>query len=148
MDLITISRVLSDSGIHVCPICGTPFEPYHSRQKTCGSAECKKEHHNQYVKDRVKRLKEEDPEAWRKYHAKANKRYRHKQKALDERDKDLKELEDRWKRDDTLSKKIAECGHEYGKRSAEKLLATIPKIDVNLGGNNGSKDNKDKRERG
>lgn len=134
MDLNKITKILIDSGIHVCPICGTPYSPYHSRQKTCGSKECKKTFHNQYVQNRVKRLKEEDLDAWREYHAKANRKWREKQKNKDKREEDLKELQERWEKQSTLDKKIAEYGHEYGKRSAEKVLANVPKIDVSMGG--------------
>lgn len=133
MDFTQITKILNDAGIHVCPICGTPFQPYHSRQKTCGTEECKKAFHNQYVQARVKRLKAEDPEAWRDYHAKANKRWREKQKGIRQREEELKELQERWEKQSEFDKKIAEYGFEYGKRSAEKVLATVPKIDVNIG---------------
>ena len=133
MDLTTISNALSEAGIHICPVCGTPYDPYHSRQKTCGDTECKKIYHNEYVKRRAKRLKEEDPERWNKYHAKANKRWRRKKKAIAERDEELQANQERWQKQSEFDKKVSEYGHEYGKRSAEKLLATIPKIDVTMG---------------
>lgn len=148
MDLTTVLKALSDEGIHVCPICGTPFEPYHSRQKTCGAPDCRRLHHNQYVKDRVDRLKREQPEEWRAYHAKANRKYRHKQYEKRKREAELKDLQDRWEKQEEFDRRIAEYGHEYGKRSAEKLLATVPKIDVTMGGKNDDLHNKDDGERG
>lgn len=33
-----------------CVICGKEFEPYHSRQKTCGDKECRRLHHLAYSK--------------------------------------------------------------------------------------------------
>lgn len=147
MDLNEITKIIEESGLKVCPICGTPFTPYHGRQKTCGAEECKRKWHNQYVLDRVKRLKEKDPDAWRRYHAKANRKYRHKQKKLQERETELKQLQEKWEKQKEFDRKISEYGHEYGKRSAEKLLAAIPKIDVNLvGGHNDNVHDKDSRE--
>lgn len=148
MDLNEITKILAEeSGIHICPVCGTPFTPYHGRQKTCGTEECKRKWHNKYVQDRVKRLKAENLDAWRRYHAKANRKYRHKQKQIQERETELKQLQERWDKQAEFDRKISEYGHEYGKRSAEKLLATIPKIDVNLGGKNDNVHDKDKRGR-
>lgn len=144
MDFTQITKILNDAGIHVCPICGTPFQPYHSRQKTCGTEECKKAFHNQYVQARVKRLKAEDPKAWKKYHADANRRWREKQKEIRQREEELKELQERWEKQSEFDKKISEYGHEYGKRSAEKVLATVPKIDVNMGESNDRVQNNDK----
>ena len=148
MDLNTVLKALSDEGIHVCPICGTPFEPYHSRQKTCGAKDCKRKWHNHYVSDRTKQIKAEHPEEYRKYHADANRKWRNKKKDLDRREAELKQIQERWEREEEFSKKIAEYGHEYGKRSAEKLLATVPKIDVTMGGKNDDLHNKDDGERG
>ena len=133
MDLNSITKILTEAGCHVCPICGTPFKPYHSRQKTCATKECKRIYHKQYVQNRVKQLKEKDPEAWRKYHNKANKKWRDKQRKLKERDDELKEVQERWQKQKEFDKKVTEYGHEYGKRSAQKVLENVSKIDVNMG---------------
>lgn len=146
MDIAVIGNLLSESGIHVCPICGTPFDPYHSRQKTCGTEECKRIFHNRYVQDRARRLKAEDPKAFNIYHANAQRKYRAKQRKLNLRDSELVEVNERWEREAEFQRKISEYGHEYGKRSAEKILATIPKIDVNLGGKHDTVHTKDNTE--
>ena len=31
--------IAREAGINICPICGVPFEKYHSRQKSCGDAD-------------------------------------------------------------------------------------------------------------
>jgi len=126
--------LLSEAGIHTCPICGCPFTPYHSRQKTCGTKECKAAWHNEYVKARARRMRIEDQENFRKIHAETQRRYRAKQRALQKREDSLKDVNDHWERQAEFDRKIAEYGHEYGKRSAEKVLATVPKIDVTMGG--------------
>ena len=125
---------MSYAGIHSCEICGTPFEPRNCKQKTCGAPECKEEYHRRYVAEynRVKRAK--NPEACRQYNRVKMRAYRNKQRELEDRDAQLQEVADRWKKQEEFSKKIAEYGHRYGEVSAQKVLATVPKIDVNLEG--------------
>lgn len=38
------------NGTKQCCICGCEFKPYHKRQVTCGSAECKRLQHLDYMK--------------------------------------------------------------------------------------------------
>ena len=132
MNFPEIEKVIEEAGFSVCPICGTPFKKYHSRQKTCGAPDCKREFHNQYVREYTKRRKEEDPIAFAKMKAAANRRWRDKLKAVEEREEQLTELQEKWEHTQEFDKFVSEHGHEYGKYSAEKVLATVPKIDVNL----------------
>ena len=148
MDLAEITKILSEQAeVHVCAICGTPYKQYHSRQKTCGSPECKREWHNQYQRERTKRLREENIEEWRKYHREAQRRSREKKRGLGERDAQLKDVGTRWEKQSEFDKKIAEYGHRYGEISAQKVLATVPKIDVNLGGTHDNVHDKDRGDR-
>ena len=141
MDLKEITRILTEEdGAHICPICGTPFSPRTSQQKTCGAPDCKRLHHNAYVRERAKRLKEENPDVWRRYHTNANRKWRAKQKGISDREAELKDLQKRWEKQKEFEEKIAEYGHRYGEVSAAKVLATVPKIDTNLVGR---KDNDD-----
>ena len=132
MNLSELEKIMAESGVSVCCICGTPFEPRTKRQRTCGQPDCKRIAHNEYLRERNKRLKEEDPIAFNKYHADANKKWRNKKKSMDERDKELKDLDDRWKRQAEFDRKISEYGDRYGEVSAQKTLEKIPKIDTTL----------------
>ena len=146
MDLNSIEQVLAaETNLRICPICGTPYKPYHSRQKSCGSPECKREVHNAYCRARRKRLMEEHPEEFRAYRAKAMRKYRAKLKEKDRREEELKELAERWKRQQKFDEYVSVHGHEYGKLSAEKVLAKVPKIDVTLGGKHDNVHGKDSR---
>lgn len=132
MNLSEIEKIMSEAGIHSCEICGTPFTPYHGRQKTCGSSECMAEYHRRYVSEYNRKRRRENPEVVRRYGAQKMREYRAKQKAIKKRERQLNEMADRWKKQEELDKKIAEYGIEYGKHSAEKVLATVPKIDVSI----------------
>lgn len=146
MDLKSIEQVLAEEkNLRICPVCGTPYKPYHSRQRSCGAPDCKRELHNEYVRDRAKRLKAKDPEAYRGYRAKAMRKYRAKLKEKDRREEELKELAERWKRQQKFDEYVSVHGHEYGKLSAEKVLAKVPKIDVTLGGKHDNVHGKDSR---
>lgn len=131
--MVELQKLLQDKDISVCAICGMPFAPYHSRQKTCGSPRCKREWKNKYLRDRMHRERERDLEGWRKKHREAERRYRDKLKANEDRDSQLGGLQDQWKKQKEFDDFIKEHGHEYGRLSAEKLLAQVPKIDVSLG---------------
>ena len=129
MNISELEKIIEEqTGNKVCPICSTPFNPRHSRQKTCGSPECKRAFHNEYLRERQKRLKEEDKEAFNKYHAAANKKWRKKQKFLEE----LDELQEYCKEQTILAETINlnVTGLDYGKKQIEKTLASVPKIDV------------------
>lgn len=137
MDIAKLEEILADeTGLKLCPICGTAYKPYHSRQKTCGSPECKRIYHNEYVRERTERLKKQDIDSFRKYHTEAQRKYRAKQKGRAERDTQLKDLGDRWSKQEEFDKKVKEYGIRYGQVQAQKTLASIPKIDVTLGGKN------------
>lgn len=147
MDLTGLERILSKtSGNEFCPICGTPFKPRNRRQKTCGAPECKRLWHNKYMRERSKRMQEEDRELWRKYHREAQKKTRAKKKKLIDRDSELKELSKNWERQVEFDKKVREYGINYGEVQARKTLATVPKIDVTMGGNHDNANSKDNRE--
>lgn len=141
MNLGEIEKIMSShEGIHICPICSTPYKPRHSRQKTCGSESCKKAYHADYVKRKNEERMANNPEAVREYNKNVMRRYRKKQRAIDKRVATLDELEDRWKERAERDKRIAEYGDRYGEVSAQKVLETVPKIDVNLGGNDDNTD--------
>ena len=137
MNLTEIEKILSESGIHSCVICGTPFTPFRKNQQTCGSPECRAEHHRRYVVEYNRKKREENPDAYRRYRARKMREYRARQKELEEREEQFDELSERWQKQKELDRKISEYGLEYGKRSAEKVLATVPKIDTNMGEKNG-----------
>lgn len=135
MNLNSIEQVLAaETNLRICPICGTPYKPYHSRQKSCGAPECKREVHNAYCRARRKRLLEERPDEFRAYRAKAMRKYRAKLKDIEDREKELSRLSEQWKKQQEFDEYITAHGHEYGKLSAQKTLEKVPKIDVNLGG--------------
>ena len=110
----------------VCPICGTPYRKYHRRQRTCGTDECKNKWRSIYYKARKMRMREEDIDAFRKQHAEAQRRCRQKKKRTASLDESYQALEEYWgkKHNDNI------VGLDYGKRQAEKTLASVPKIDV------------------
>ena len=134
MNLSEVEKIMADAGIVSCEICGVPYQPRTGRQHTCGSPECKAEYHRRYVAEYNRRRRRENPEACRRYNAAKMRQYRARQRDADKREAELEELADRWERQEEFDKKISEYGHEYGKRSAEKVLATVPKIDVILKG--------------
>lgn len=127
MDFSELTKILnSEHGIKCCPICAMPFTPYNSRQKTCGDPECMRIYHNKYVSEYNKRARKENPEVYRKYKRDQMRKYRRKQNA-EER---LEEAETYWKNRENVNDHIT--GEDYGKRQAEKILASVPKIDVNI----------------
>ena len=129
--------IAENTGLKVCPICGTPFKPYHSRQKTCGTEECKRENHKTQMREREK--SGEELERRRE----ANRRWRAKQRRLKKREEQLDEIIERTQRQIDFDNYIKEHGHEYGKLQMQKTLALVPKIDVNL---NGAKDKEQENE--
>lgn len=134
MNFEKLTAILNEQGIKCCPICGTPFPPYNSRQKTCGDEECMRKYHSNYVLEYNRRRREENPEACRKYNREKMRKYRRKQKIAES----LEEQESYWKDRADVNKNIT--GIDYGKRSAEKTLAQVPKIDVNIGEPKGGKE--------
>lgn len=137
-----LERLISEkTGALICPICGTPFVPYNTRQKTCGTEECKREWKNKYLREYRRRLQEEDYEAYREYCNEAQRKTRWKKRGLDEIDENLAEIEERYARMEERDKTVFADGLNYGKRQMERTLAQVPKIDVNL--DRGKKDNDD-----
>lgn len=133
MDLTEIETALrAESDLKVCPICGNPYRPYHSRQKTCGAQECIKANRCKSTKRNNDARKSRNPDEYMESRRNAVMRYRKKKQALISRESQLKELSKQWEKQLDFDKKISEYGLEYGKRSAEKVLATVPKIDVNI----------------
>ena len=133
MDLTKIESILqAEAELKVCPICGTPYKPYHSRQKTCGSSECIRINRSEATKRRNAERKEENPEEYRASRRASVQRYRQKKRAMVNREAQLKELSEQWEKQTEFDRKVTEYGMEYGKRSAEKVLANAPKIDVNI----------------
>lgn len=146
MNLKDLEKALNDAGIKTCVVCGCPFEPYTKRQKTCGSERCKRTYHNKYVRERSRKQRAENRALWNQNHTEAQRKYRAKQRELQRRADELKEVGNRWERQAEFERKISEYGHEYGKRSAEKTLAKVPKIDVTLGGQHDNVHTKDNAE--
>lgn len=118
----------TNNDVHFCAICGTPFRPYHSRQKTCGTEECKRQWSNIRYSKRRKRLLEKDPEAFRAYRREAERKSRQKKRDAEVAGRNYKKLEEYWI--DKNDRVIETDGLEYGKKQVEKTLAQVPKIDV------------------
>lgn len=128
-----LERLIAEkTGSPICPICGTPYIPYNTRQKTCGTEECKREWKCKYLRDRRKRLQEEDYEAYRDYCNAAQRKARAKKRTVDRLDEDLAALEEKYRRMEERDKTVFADGMNYGKRQMEKTLALVPKIDVNM----------------
>ena len=132
MNLAELEAIMREEGINLCAICGTPFAPYHSRQKTCGDEECKKAYHTRYMRTRYETADAEKSERWREEHREANRRWRRKQKAIKKRTEQLDKIIERTQKQVDFDNYVKAHGHEYGKLSAEKTLAKVPKIDVNI----------------
>ena len=122
--------IAKEAGINICPICGVPFDKYHSRQKTCGSDECKRLWHNKYYNDRRKRLLAENPEEFRRYRREAEKKTRRKKKEKERMRRNYKKMQSYWERQIDVKEHKIDGGLDYGKKQAEKTLAQVPKIDV------------------
>ena len=143
MNLTELEKILSkESGNKFCPICATPFKPHHSRQKTCGSPECKRIYHAEYVKNYNQKLRKDNPELTRRRTRDSMRKFRAKQRAVEDRNDELSRQLEYWEKRAEFEKKITAYGDHYGEVSAEKLLEQIPKIDTSMGGNtDDSKDN-------
>lgn len=128
-----LERLIAEkTGSPICPICGTPYIPYNSRQRTCGTEECKREWKNKYLRERRNRLIAEDKAAFNHFHAEAQRKSRQKKKQRDQTERNYERIREHWERVAEFDKIIAEHGLEYGKYQMEKTLALVPKIDVNL----------------
>lgn len=142
MNFDELNKIVAESaGVSICEICGTPFTPYHSRQKTCGTEECKKQNKKEYMRTRFELADKETEERLRRSHAEANKKWREKKRRAKEREEQLDELHERWKKQADFDEYIRKHGHEYGKLQMQKTLALVPKIDVNIVGKRKEKEN-------
>lgn len=120
--------VAKEAGVNICPICGTPFERRRTAQKTCGTDECKRLYKNNYLRERRKRLMEEDIEAYRKHRREAQRKSRRKQRELELADKNYEKMQEYWEKQ--AERHVETDGIDYGKKQMERTLAMIPKIDV------------------
>lgn len=135
MNFDELGKIISEeAGVDICPMCGTPFRGRDSRQKTCGTSECKRLWTNKYLRERRIRLIAEDKELFNLRHAEAQRRSRHKKRA--------EQIERENAESDTIGIKNIERlesffamrtpADEYAERQKAKTLASIPKIDVTL----------------
>lgn len=120
--------IAKNTDLHFCAICGTPFRPYHRRQKTCGTEECKRAWNNMRYSNRRKRLLSENPEEFRAYRREAERKSRRKKRNTKLADDNYQKLESYWL--NKADRRIETDGLEYGKKQAERTLASVPKIDV------------------
>ena len=128
MNISELERIMGEAGVNICPVCGTPFSKKHSRQQTCGAEECKRIHHNKYLRERRKRLITEDKEAFNRTHAEAQWKSRQKKRAEEQAKRNFAKVQEHWERFAESEKAVS--GIDYGKRQAEKTLASVSKIDV------------------
>lgn len=118
--------IVSKGGIKICPICGTPFNPYHSRQVTCATKECKKAHHRAWIKEHNARLKEEDPERYRITRNGYMKKYR---KRLAAKERRFEDIEKAIKKERAFE---GESPASYRDRQIAETLKNVPKIELTL----------------
>lgn len=145
MNLTELESILSEQSENkFCPICATPFKPHHSRQKTCGSPECKKAYHAEYVKNYNRRLRKEHPYETRERKRESMRKFRARQKAVEDRNDELGRQQEYWEKRAEFEQKIAKYGDKYGEVQAQQILERVPKIDTSMGGDNdGSKNDQD-----
>ena len=122
--------IAREAGINICPICGTPFDKYHSRQKTCGTDECKRLWRNRYFEERRRRLLAENPEEFRRYRREAEKKTRRKKREKERMRRNYKKMQSYWERQIDVKERKIDGGLDYGKKQVEKTLEQVPKIDV------------------
>ena len=122
--------IAREAGINICPICGTPFEKYHSRQKTCGTDECKRLWRNKYFDERRRRLLAENPEEFRAYRREAERKTRRKKRNKEAMRRNYKKMQSYWERQIDVKEHRIDGGLDYGKKQVEKTLEQVPKIDI------------------
>ena len=122
--------IAKEAGVNICPICGIPYEKYHSRQKTCGTEECKRLWHNRCVEERRRKMLTEKPEEFRAYRREAEKKTRRKKKQKEMLRKNYKKMQSYWERQIDVKERKIDGGLDYGKKQVEKTLAQVSKIDV------------------
>lgn len=130
--------VAKEAGVGICPMCGTPFSRRDVRQKTCGTGECKRLWKNQYLRERRLRLIAEDKELFNFRHAEAQRKSRRKKRAEQiEREnrenirREKMSVEDVERLESLFVMKTP--ADEYAEQQQAKTLASIPKINTNIG---------------
>ena len=129
-------RIAEKGSLRICEICGLPYRPYHTRQCTCGDKACKAEHHRRYVREYNKMRRKEQPEVVREYSRQCMRKFRARQREEAEAIARFDEMVEHIEQQAAFDHKITEYGHRYGDVQKEKTLASVPKIDVTIGGNN------------
>ena len=122
--------ITNETGICICPVCGTPYEKYHSRQRTCGAEECKRLWHNKYLRERRERLIAEDKDAYNRYHTIAQRKSRQKKRNMERADESLRKAQEYWERFEKRHATDKPDGKGYAERQIERTLSQVPKIDV------------------
>lgn len=122
--------IVKETGVKICPICGVPFEGYHRRQKTCGTDECKRLYHNQYLREKRVQWMTEDIAGFREYRRVAQRKSRRKKKETELMQRNYKKMQSYWERQIDVKERKLDGGLDYGKKQVEKTLAQVPKIDV------------------
>jgi len=131
MNFDELNKIIAEeTGVSICPICGTPYSPRHPQQKTCATEECRKAHRAKYMRERTERLREEDIDGWRAKRAAEQRKHRRKKKGLIIADENLRRAEEYWEREKARRFVEQTDGKEYAKRQVADTLARIPKIDV------------------
>lgn len=135
MNFEELGKIISDgTGIDICPICGTPFYRRDSRQKTCGTNECKRLWKNKYLRERRLRLIAEDKELFNYRHAEAQRKSRHKKRAerlaLENAESDTISIENIERLESLIVMRTP--ADEYAEQQKAKTLASVSKINVNL----------------
>ena len=131
MNISDLDKIIEEeTGISICPVCGTPFERYHKRQRTCGTEECKRLWHNKYLRERRERLIAEDKDAFNRQHAIAQRRSRHKKRNMEIADENLRKAQEYWERFEKKHYTEKSDGKGYAERQMQKTLSQVPKIDV------------------
>lgn len=130
MNISELEQIMGDAGIDICPVCGTPYSKFHSRQRTCGAEECKRVWKNKYLRERRERLIAEDKELFNHIHTKAQQKYRLKKRGIKEVSETLDRMQEHWNSVFEKDVRLSDGGLEYGKRQIENTLASVPKIDV------------------
>ena len=120
--------VAKEAGVNICPVCGTPFEKYRAAQKTCGADECKRTYKNNYLRERRKKLRAENPELYREKKRETQRRSRWKKRRAELAERNLDKMQKYW--EGQAERHIETDGIDYGKKQMERTLAMIPKIDV------------------
>ena len=124
--------VAKEAGVNICPICGTPFEKYHARQKTCGTDECKRLWRNKYFEERRRTLLAENPEEFRAYRREAERKTRKKKRNEELMRRNYKKMQSYWERQVDIKEREVGGDIDYGKRQMEKTLQQVPKINVDI----------------